>query len=305
MPDGTLEQKVAIDYVTRCNECGNTHLERDDVRGELVCESCGLVLEQNAIDSRGPRVFSPEEISRVHSSPSNPMRTDRGLGSYIGTPRDAQGKKVNTYDTYRLSAWQRRSHSVKPTLVEAYSLISQYSSHLGLPETVRDEALSAYRKAAKKDMIRGNSIKDVASAALFYACKVRGVPRTADEIIAVTKASRPAMLNINKRFNRELGLVAPPTLPQDYVPRFCSLLKLDNKIQNKVYDLLKQAEEKGKICGKSPVSIAAAAIYIATHLCENYRTQREISDVASVTEVTIRNRYAELTNILGIEIHVR
>ena len=31
------------------------------------------------------------------------------------------------------------------------------------------------------------------------------------------------------------------------------------------------------------------------------RTQREVADVAGVTEVTIRNRYKELTRKLGLE----
>ena len=99
MPDGTLEQKVAIDDITKCNECGNTHLVRDYVRGELVCESCGLVLEQNAIDARGPRIFDREDLSKVHASRTNSRWPDKGLGSFIGKPKDAHGKSVSSADT--------------------------------------------------------------------------------------------------------------------------------------------------------------------------------------------------------------
>ncbi|MBO5519631.1 MAG: transcription initiation factor IIB, partial [Candidatus Methanomethylophilus sp.] len=46
----------------------------------------------------------------------------------------------------------------------------------------------------------------------------------------------------------------------------------------------------------------AASIYIASILTNERRTQREVADVAGVTEVTIRNRYKELNEKLGMEI---
>jgi len=48
--------------------------------------------------------------------------------------------------------------------------------------------------------------------------------------------------------------------------------------------------------------VAAAAIYVASILLGERRTQREVAEVAGVTEVTIRNRYKELAEKLGIEI---
>jgi transcription initiation factor TFIIB len=48
--------------------------------------------------------------------------------------------------------------------------------------------------------------------------------------------------------------------------------------------------------------MAAAALYIASVLCGERRTQREVADVAGVTEVTIRNRYKELAEKLDIDI---
>ena len=46
--------------------------------------------------------------------------------------------------------------------------------------------------------------------------------------------------------------------------------------------------------GRCPAGIAAAASSIASVLVGEKRTQREIAEIAKVTEVTIRNRYKEL-----------
>ncbi|MEM2530056.1 MAG: transcription initiation factor IIB, partial [Candidatus Bathyarchaeia archaeon] len=56
--------------------------------------------------------------------------------------------------------------------------------------------------------------------------------------------------------------------------------------------------------GRGPTGIAAAATYIATVLTNERRTQREVAEVANVTEVTIRNRYKELLERICIEVYV-
>ncbi len=48
--------------------------------------------------------------------------------------------------------------------------------------------------------------------------------------------------------------------------------------------------------------MSAAALYIAGVLLGERRTQREVAEVAGVTEVTIRNRYKEMAEELDIEI---
>ncbi|MEM0129389.1 MAG: TFIIB-type zinc ribbon-containing protein, partial [Thermoplasmata archaeon] len=57
-PAGTKRGKAtgrSQDLVTpaRCTNCGSNHLTRDYDRGEVVCDECGLVLEEAMID-QGP-----------------------------------------------------------------------------------------------------------------------------------------------------------------------------------------------------------------------------------------------------------
>jgi transcription initiation factor TFIIB len=43
--------------------------------------------------------------------------------------------------------------------------------------------------------------------------------------------------------------------------------------------------------GRSPISVAAAAIYMASQASEDKKTPKEIGDVAGVADVTIRQAY--------------
>jgi transcription initiation factor TFIIB len=58
--------------------------------------------------------------------------------------------------------------------------------------------------------------------------------------------------------------------------------------------LLGNAKEQGVHSGKSPVGLAAAAVYAASLLTNEKTTQAAVSEVADISEVTIRNRYHEL-----------
>ncbi|MBU0496591.1 MAG: transcription initiation factor IIB, partial [Candidatus Thermoplasmatota archaeon] len=107
----------------------------------------------------------------------------------------------------------------------------------------------------------------------------------------------------NYRFiARKLGLKLMPTTPLDYISRFCSELKLSGDVQTKTIDIIQDAANNELTSGRGPTGIAAAALYIASVLCGERRTQREVADVAGVTEVTIRNRYKELAEKLDIDV---
>ncbi|MFW6120969.1 MAG: transcription initiation factor IIB [Petrotogales bacterium] len=306
------KDKQKIEETIKCPECGSTHLSRDYSRAELVCRDCGLVIDEDLID-HGPewRAFDSEQREKRArtGAPMTYTIHDKGLSTMISWQnRDAYGKSIptrNRAQLFRLRKWQARtriSDATERNLAFALSNLDRLSSGMGLPRTVRETAAMIYRKAALKNFIRGRSMEGVAAAALYAACRQCHVPRTLDEISVIARMSRKDVGRNYRYIAQELGLKLMPTTPQDYIPRFCSELKLSNDVQAKTLEILKEAANKELTSGRGPTGIAAASLYIATVLCGERRTQREIADVAGVTEVTIRNRYKELTKKLSIDI---
>jgi transcription initiation factor TFIIB len=76
---------------------------------------------------------------------------------------------------------------------------------------------------------------------------------------------------------------------------------LNPETQSKAVEILEMAENSELTSGRGPTGIAAASLYVAALLNEEKRTQREVADVAGVTEVTIRNRYKELFKKLKLK----
>jgi len=308
----TSKEKQTIEETVMCPECGSNHLSKDYSRAELVCQDCGLVIDEDLID-HGPewRAFDSEQHEKRArtGSPMTYMIHDKGLSTMISWKnRDSYGKSIptrNRAQLFRLRKWQRRiriNNATERNLASALSILDRMASSLGLPRTVRETAAMIYRKAALRNLIRGRSIESVTAASLYAACRQCHVPRTLDEISQTANMSRKEIGRNYRYVSRELGLKLLPTTPQDYISRFCSELKLSGDVQGKVMEILKEAANAELTSGRGPTGIAAASIYVASILCGERRTQREVSEVAGVTEVTIRNRYKELAERLNIDI---
>ena len=306
------KEKQKIEETVKCPECNSSFIIRDQSRAELVCSNCGFVIDEDLIDY-GPewRAFDSEQRekrSRV-GAPMTYMIHDKGLSTMIDWKnRDSYGKSIptrNRAQIYRLRQWQRKiriSNALERNLMVALSALDRMSSGLGLPRTVRETAAMIYRKAALKNLIRGRSAEGITAASLYAACRQCNVPRTLDEISKAAHMSKKEIGRSYRFISRELKLKLLPTSPQDYISRFCSELKFSSDVQAKTLEILKEAAKRELTSGRGPTGIAAASLYIASVLCGERRTQSEISTVAGVTEVTIRNRYKELAEKLDIDI---
>lgn len=98
---------------------------------------------------------------------------------------------------------------------------------------------------------------------------------------------------------RECGLVVDknevgPPDPENYIAKYASELDVGNELKERAYALLRQVKADGLHSGKSPVGLAAAALYAVGFLVNEKLTQGGVSEVTNVSEVTIRNRYQEL-----------
>ena len=304
------ETEESKEGVRECPECGSEDLVKSSDRGELVCNDCGLVLEEEKIDP-GPewRAFNHQERqekSRV-GAPTTQTMHDKGLTTTIDwKDKDAYGRSISSKkrsQMHRLRKWQERIRTKdagERNLQFALSEIDRMASALGVPRSVREVASVIYRRALNEDLIRGRSIEGVSTAALYAACRKEGIPRSLEEISDVSRVDRKEIGRTYRYISQELGLEMKPVDPKKYVPRFCSELELSKEVQSKANEIIEETAEQGLLSGKSPTGYAAAAIYAASLLCNEKKTQREVADVAQVTEVTIRNRYQEQIEAMGI-----
>ena len=258
---------------------------------QLVDEACLL------LDSRA-RTGAPTSYA-LH---------DKGLSTMIDwRDRDSKGASFSAKQRaqiYRLRKWQIRTRvhsSLDRNLAQAMTEIDRLSSQLGLSHGLREHAARMYRKLIAGRLWRSRSIDATAAAAVYAACRHRGSPRSIEEIAEHSRENKKKISAHYRMLVTKLKIRMPISSPENYVPRFISDLKLPSEVQKITMEILSKAKKvRGLVTGRDPRGLAAAAIYIASIMSDHRVTQRDISRVSGVTEVTIRNRYKELVSRLEL-----
>jgi transcription initiation factor TFIIB len=266
-----------------------------------------LVLEEGIIDTTQEwRAFDTEQMTRRAraGAPLTFTKHDKGLtteiGKGLGELYKVPTKKRAQY--YRLTKWHKRLIKSKDrNLSFALSELQRIVSYLNLSHSVHEKIARYYEQAVNKGLVRGRSIESVIAALTYAVSREFGSPRTLNEIAEASGEDEREIGRTYRYISRELNIKILPADPMSYVPRFCSMLGLSDKVQAKALDVLRKAKKFDITSGKGPTGVAAAAIYVACVLMGEKRTQREVAETTNITEVTIRNRYQELVKKLGVE----
>lgn len=294
-----------MSHVKRCPECGSINLTYDDHKGEVICNDCGLILEDKMVDTGQDAggQFDKSEKKGRGGAPISMQKFDKGLTTNVGEISDIYRLEAGqTRKFLRLKKWQERvSTSIERNLRLAMSELRRVASFLNLPSVVRDESSRVYNYVLQRGLVRGRSMESVIAACIYAACRSYNIPRTLDEIAGASDVERKEIGRTYRFIVRKLKIKVTPSSPKDYISRFSSILHLSPKTQNEALKILKKADISELTSGRGPAGIAAAALYVAALMNDEKKTQREVADVAGITEVTIRNRYKELIDRLQLE----
>ncbi|WP_405274665.1 transcription initiation factor IIB [Methanobrevibacter sp.] len=299
-----------VEEPTYCPECKSTDLVHDSQKAELSCRRCGHVIEEGIMDM-GPeyRAFDNEQrLKRTRTgAPMSFAISDKGLSTVMGKSNsDVNGNRIpeRNKDQYRriraINSRLRISCTGERNLAIALSELHRVCSKLGLPKVVREDAAIIYRSAAKNNLVRGRSIEGMVAAAVYTAARRCELPRTLDEVSDATNVSKKKISRNYRFLARELKIKLRAPSPADYVPRFASLLGASGEVESMAIDIVHKSKEQGLLNGPEPTGVAAATLYIASVLLGEKITQRQVAETANVSEVTIRNRYKDLTEKLNL-----
>lgn len=293
-------------YEPKCSDCpSGTPYSTDNCNGEVVCHGCGVVIGEVMDRSQDWRAYTKEEKeqkARAGPPPSNTIH-DKGMTTIVGWDnKDGMGKylgKKQKKQAYVLRKWQTRSRvqsSLERNLSQANQIIVGGVDRLGgIPKPILDQICLTYRKAVKKNLVRGRSIISVAAAATRVVLRENNIPRTLREVsIAFNHPDEKDIFRSYRVLLKEMKINVQPPKNSKHVSKLCNDLESDVCVETFANSILGAARKKRQLAGKGPDGLASAAVYIAGKATGNYRTQKDISYAANVTEVTVRNRYKHL-----------
>lgn len=267
-----------------CPECHETVIT-DNYTGDSICESCGLVISEKALDISNfeKRMFSYEEIRD---------RARTGISDIIFTPKSSSNtiinkKEINDRNFKRIAKLDTHDNdSMIRNLMIAIRTLKIISGKLKLSYQVKSHALLIYRKALKKGLIKGRTIDGMICACIYFACRTFKKPITLQEIINEACMKGNVVRYSIKVLIKELNLKVIPLGPEFFISRYINELKLSSDVEIEFLFILQYLKQF--IAGKNPKVICAGLIYLICKKNLINQTQKEICKTIGVSEVSLR-----------------
>lgn len=274
-----------------CPECGGL-IQDFYERGETVCKSCGLIIFERSLDisHSGIRAYTKQEKDKKERTgcPISILMPDIGLSTIIDR------SKIKNPDLRRAAKWNTHMTWEKRNMLIAITELKRIGSNLNFPERVKKAAIRLYKEVFKRKLLRGRSINGMVAACSYFICKDEKVPITLQEILDEASINANIVKKCYKILVRELNLKSSHIDPISLIPRYCADLDLGIEIEKETIKVLRNYISKSSICGKDPKGLCAGSIYLVAKLKNRKVSQKEISRIINVTEVTLRSRYKEL-----------
>jgi len=273
-----------------------------DRETETVCEDCGLVIAEDAIE-RGPEWRSLDETTdrRRTGAPLTESRHDKGLSTEIGygDGTEVSGPRQRQFVRMRRQHNRARLDSkVERNKLYAYTEIRRIVSAMSLPKSVREQSCSLFDSAQSEGLLCGRSLEGFAAAVVYAACRTQSIARTMDEIVETGRADKSELKRAYDALNRDLGLAVGPISPTEYLPRYASELDLPTSVESRARGFAVILEESGRMGGKNPSGVAAACLYRAADEAGVDLNQAEAADLANVSRMTIGSTVADLDDVV-------
>ncbi len=278
------------DYCPRCKK--NTTLVTDASQGTVVCQQCGVVIEDRMIDqTKEYREFAEGNSSgadrrRIGGIRSNFLE-DGGLAlSISGGSGDS---KIMTMST-RLG-----SNSEDRSLFKGHTLINKWGNLLNLQKKITATAEEQFSKIENsKKTLKGRSIESIAAAVLYIASRMHSIPLRPHDIENTTGVPIKDIKGAYKGVKNHVNYI-PPLDPPRYCSNFCAKLGLPQSVSTPAFKIAEAIKEKRLLDGRNPRTIASAAIYIAIQLSPDCKVSlKDISQHSKIAENTIKNSYKDL-----------
>ncbi|KAK4226683.1 cyclin-like protein [Podospora fimiseda] len=312
---GPSEYKEDLNNILMCKDCKEVppNLVEEFSNGDMVCGSCGIVIGARIIDTRSEwRTFSNDDQgnddpSRVGDGPN--LMID---GDQLQTTIAFEGKNARNLSHLQNKLTQDKASKA---LLSAYRDIQSLTDSISTGSQVANAAKHIYKLVDDNKALKGKSQEAIIAGCIFIACRQTGAARTFREIYSLTKVSKKEIGRVFKQleaFLQKRGgesevVKASSMFNQQYTSsrstsavelcaRYCSNLNLKNpvRVEDVARSLAKESAQLSDLAGRSPLSVAAACIYMASYLVGEPRSSKDIAAVAGVSDGTVKTAYRHL-----------
>lgn len=281
-----------------CKNCGSDNVIFDKHCAQMVCTSCGLVLEESMIDEGAEWLYNVDDNGSRDPSrcgaPTMEFFEKSSMSTRIGGKGNFFMKKIHN---------QMSMDYVERSRYHVFNLIERWGVQNGkLSQNVINQAKSYYVILSKKKISRGNVRKGLIACCIMYGCKSCGVSRSIKEISQMCDVETSVINKAEKKFEElmkdDIKFDTVSTNVGDLVLRFLNKLNFDSKMQynlrNRIMMNYEKINEEPIFIGKTPSAITSGLVSYQLGL-ENIKIdKKELAQTYEVSNVTLN----KITNMI-------
>jgi transcription initiation factor TFIIB len=304
-----------------CSECKSTLVD-DMQNGEIICSGCGIVVADQIVDS-GPETISSNLEDKMKLARATGQTTysqhDLGITTEISMgSKDFSGKTINhevSNQMRNLRKWQQRVRISSPKerrLANVLAKMGETCNSLNLSKNVLETASMIYRNLDGHVDVKGKSVVSMTAATIYIACKQCDVVRSLEEICRGicpakdVKSKTKLAAKYYRTMVMEVGQLSAPIVTMDkYISKIANMTQTEVRVERLALEIAEKTKDSNISDGKAPNGIAAAYLYVSSVLLGQNVLQRDVSSIAGVSEVTIRNRCKEILTCYKLKITLR
>jgi transcription initiation factor TFIIB len=282
----------------------------------LICASCGMVLEDRVISLESEwRTFNSDEGKGDDPSRVGEAENDLNLGDHLETR--ISSSQSSSKASRMLAAAQNKQSSEKTNknLSSAFKQVDFWGEKAALQKNIRDTAKTYLKQVDDAKAFKGKQQDAVVAGCIFIACRQAQAGRSFNEIHQLTQVPKKEIGRVYKhlekflrnaadakmvRIEAEGGIVNTATTAYRTTKstnasalcgRFVNMLNLPTPVDVISRAIADDIISINELAGRSPLSNAGACIFFASHLVGVGKSAKEISQVAGVSDTTIKGAY--------------
>ena len=286
----------------RCTtpDCKGWPIITDNSSGEILCGSCGLVLEEKSLETISSHWSDPaDHLAKKSSGSINTLAMFDMNMTTIMSKRDSMGRSLSRTaknEFYRLNILNTRSTvaSKNKTLRSGLLFLNMLQMKLGIPDSIVENSAHMYRKAIRAKLTVGRKSKNIICACIYASCKQCIIPRSILEISTASNISKKEIARTYRSLVERLDLSINPFSSREFLASIANEARISEKSRRDALEIIYSIEKVGLSHGKNPKALASASLYLACVLNAERKTQAEIAKASRITSTTIRTRYYDL-----------
>lgn len=254
----------------KCRKCGNSEVEFDFSIGTIICNFCGYLIEENIANA--DLNFDIKKLSQ-----------SRIKGQIIKNL--TFGKKTRNNDlTNMLNSGIRRK-------------INQLGNSLKLQTHHNESAFKLFVFAIQKGIINNRKLHIMCISCLYTICRKEKTPHLLVDFSDITQ-TRSNKIGIEfLKFTRLLNFSLPTMDPSLFIHRFAIKMNLGFKktsVANSALRIVARMKRDWISTGRRPTGLCGAALLLASKMHGIKSSQKEISSLVRIGNVSLRNRLKEI-----------